>query len=104
MIFQTINSVCSSNQSLKYQSLTQSGCKDIVISKFSLWQSLNSGGRQFKFIKFGPCQSKPLIFQTWIFGCNTIHSLKYLSCTTLGCKDMGITNFMAKAQFLSSTF
>ena len=35
-----MNSVRSNNQSLKYQSVTLKGCKDIGIRKF--WQKLNS--------------------------------------------------------------
>jgi len=41
-IFQTINSVRSNNQSLKYLRFTVSGFKDIGIRKFSLLQRLNS--------------------------------------------------------------
>ena len=33
---------------------------------------------------------KPLIFQTWIFSSNRIHSLKYLRSTALGYKDIEI--------------
>ena len=33
---------------------------------------------------------KLLIFQTWIIWVNRVHSLKYLSSTTMVCKDIGI--------------
>ena len=44
---------------------------------------------------------KPLIFQTWTIRSHRIHNLKYLSSTTSGCKDIGITKFefVTKTQF-----
>ena len=45
-----------------------------------------------------------LIFQPYIIWSNRIHSLKYLSSTTLESKDIGFrkTEFVAKTQFLCS--
>jgi len=43
-----------------------------------------------------------LIFQTKIIWCNRTHSLKYLTSTTMGCRDIGIrkSEFVSKTQFL----
>ena len=45
---------------------------------------------------------KPVIVWTLIIWAYGIHSLKYLSITTLGCKDIVIrkSEFVAKSQFL----
>ena len=45
---------------------------------------------------------KPLICQTQIVLSKNIHSLKYLSFTTLGCRDIGIrkSEIVTKTQFL----
>ena len=64
---------------------------------------------KFSFCKtyiFATLWYEPLIFQTYIIWSNSIHSLKYLRYTTLGCKcnDIKIrkSEFVAKTQFLST--
>ena len=41
-------------------------------------------------------KGKTLIFQTYLV--YTIHSLKYLRSTTLGCEDIGKSEFETKTQ------